>query len=38
MATWYLGQIRYQKEDQQNSLKTINESYLIDSVSYTETE
>ena len=38
MATWYLGKIRYQKEDESGSLKTINESYLIDAVSYTEAE
>ena len=38
MATWYLGKIRYQKEDEAGSLKTINEEYLIDSVSYTEAE
>lgn len=38
MATWYLGKIRYQKEDEAGSLKTINEEYLIDAVSYTEAE
>ena len=38
MATWYLGKIRYQKEDEAGSLKTINEQYLIDAVSYTEAE
>ena len=38
MATWYLGKIRYQREDDAGSLKTINEQYLIDSVSYTEAE
>ena len=38
MATWYLGKIRYQKEDDAGSLKTINEQYLIDAVSYTEAE
>ena len=38
MATWYLGKIRYQREDESGSLKTINEQYLIDAVSYTEAE
>ena len=38
MATWYLGKIRYQKEDEAGSLKTINEAYLVDAVSYTEAE
>lgn len=38
MATWYLGKIRFQREDDAGSLKTITEQYLIDSVSYTEAE
>ncbi len=38
MASWYLGKIRYQKEDEAGSLKTINEAYLVDAVSYTESE
>jgi Domain of unknown function (DUF4494) len=38
MATWYLGKIRFQKEDEAGSLKTINEEYLVDAVSYTEGE
>ena len=38
MASWYLGKIRYQKEDEAGSLKTTNESYLVDAVSYTESE
>jgi hypothetical protein len=38
MASWYLGKIRYQKEDEAGSLKTINETYLVDAVSYTESE
>lgn len=38
MASWYLGKIRYQKEDEAGSLKTINEAYLIDSISFTEAE
>lgn len=38
MATWYLCKIRYQKEDEAGSLQTINEVYLIDSVSFTEAE
>ncbi len=38
MASWYLGKIRYQKEDEAGSLKTINEVYLVDAISYTEAE
>jgi len=38
MASWYLGKIRYQKEDEAGSLKTINEVYLVDAISYTESE
>ena len=38
MASWYLGKIRYQKEDEAGALKTITESYLIDSISFTEAE
>lgn len=38
MATWYLGKIRFQKEDEAGSLRTINEQYLVDAVSYTEAE
>jgi hypothetical protein len=38
MATWYLSKIRYQREDEAGSLKTINEAYLIDAVSYTDAE
>lgn len=38
MASWYLGRIRYQKEDASGRLKTHNEAYLVDSVSYTEAE
>jgi len=38
MATWYLGKISYQREDEAGSLKTVSEQYLIDAVSYTEAE
>ena len=38
MASWYAGKIRYQKEDEAGSLKTINEVYLVDAISYTEAE
>ncbi|WP_026630072.1 DUF4494 domain-containing protein [Dyadobacter alkalitolerans] len=38
MASWYLCKIRFQKEDEAGSLQTINEAYLIDSVSFTEAE
>jgi hypothetical protein len=38
MASWYLGKIRYQKEEESGKLKTINETYLVDALSYTEAE
>ncbi len=38
MASWYLGKIRYQKEDETGRLKTTNEAYLVDALSYTEAE
>jgi hypothetical protein len=38
MATWYLCQIRYQKQDNAGAIATINEVHLIDSVSFTEAE
>ncbi|MDQ6477827.1 DUF4494 domain-containing protein [Dyadobacter sp. LHD-138] len=38
MASWYKANIRYQKEDNAGALQTINECYLIDSVSFTEAE
>lgn len=38
MPSWYLSKIRYQKEDEAGSLKTIDEAYLFDAVSFTEAE
>jgi len=45
MPSWYQGKIRYQKEEivtdkrgDQVKLKTINEAYLVDAVSYTDAE
>ena len=38
MANWYLGKIRYQKEDENGRLKTTNEAYLVDALTYTEAE
>ncbi|GAB3167721.1 DUF4494 domain-containing protein [Telluribacter humicola] len=38
MASWYLGKIRYQKEEESGKQKTINETYLVDALSYTEAE
>lgn len=38
MATWYLGKIAFQREDESGTLKTLKEAYLVDSVSYTEAE
>lgn len=35
---WYLGTIRYQREDEAGRLKTISEQYLVDAVSHTEAE
>ena len=38
MASWYLGKVNYQKEDESGRLKTITESYLVDALSFTEAE
>ena len=38
MASWYLGKIRYQREDETGRLKTTNEAYLVDALTYTEAE
>jgi Domain of unknown function (DUF4494) len=38
MATWFLGKIRYQKEEQEGRLKAISEAYLVDAVSFTDAE
>lgn len=38
MASWHLAKTRYQKEDEAGSLLTINECYLLDAVSFTESE
>jgi hypothetical protein len=38
MASWYRGAIQYQREDEAGRLQTINEQYLVDSVSFTEAE
>jgi hypothetical protein len=38
MAIWFLCKIRYQKQAENGKQTTINESYLIDSVSFTEAE
>jgi len=45
MPSWFQGKIRYQKEEivtdkrgDQIKLKTINEAYLVDAVSYTDAE
>lgn len=38
MASWYLGKVNYQKEDENGRLKTITESYLVDALSFTEAE
>lgn len=35
---WYLAKIKYQLEQENGSLKTINESYLLKAVSYTDAE
>ena len=38
MSQWYKVNIKFQKEDQTGSLKTITEQYLFDAVSFTEAE
>ena len=38
MPSWYLGKIKYQQEQENGSLKTIAEAYLMDAVSYTDAE
>ena len=38
MALWFLGKIRYQKEEQEGRLKAISEAYLVDAVSFTDAE
>ena len=38
MPTWFQCKIRYQKEQENGSLKTLNETYLVDALSYTEAE
>jgi Domain of unknown function (DUF4494) len=38
MPTWYLGKIRHQQEQENGALKTFNEAYLLDAVSYTDAE
>ncbi|MBC7923065.1 MAG: DUF4494 domain-containing protein [Ferruginibacter sp.] len=38
MPIWFQCKIRYQKELDNGSLKTINEAYLVDAMSFTEAE
>jgi hypothetical protein len=38
MASWYRGAIAYQREDEAGRLITVNEQYLVDSVSFSEAE
>jgi len=38
MPSWYQGKITYQKEDEAGALRTVSETYLVDSVSFTEAE
>lgn len=38
MPTWFQCKISYQKEQENGSLKTLNETYLVDALSYTEAE
>jgi hypothetical protein len=38
MKIWFQCKIKYQKEDENGRLKTQNEPYLVDAVSYTEAE
>lgn len=38
MQTWFECKVKYQKMDQNGKERTVNESYLIDAVSFTDTE
>jgi Domain of unknown function (DUF4494) len=38
MPTWYAAKIRFQREQENGSLKTFNEVYLIDAETYTDAE
>lgn len=38
MAQWFLSNIKYTQQDELGRLKTINEAYLFDAVSYTDAE
>lgn len=38
MANWFQVKIRHQQEDEKQRLKTKNETYLLDAVSYTDAE
>lgn len=38
MATWFLGKIRYTKEVEPGKFQTITEAYLLDAVSFTDSE
>ena len=38
MATWFLGKIRYTKEIEPGKFQTITEAYLLDAVSFTDSE
>lgn len=38
MKTWFLCKVKYQKEDENGSIKNVNEPYLVDAVSFTDAE
>lgn len=38
MKTWFICKVKYQKEDENGSIKNVTEAYLVDAVSFTEAE
>jgi hypothetical protein len=38
MATWFICKVKYQKQDEKGRAKNISEQYLVDALSFTESE
>ena len=38
MQTWFSCKVKYQKEDEQGRVKNVSEAYLVDALSFTESE
>lgn len=38
MKTWFMCKVRYQKENENGSVKNVTEPYLVDAMSFTEAE